>query len=170
MLLVHFQKPFFFVFCFFSFGNQIIIENMICLNSNVFFTGPWPPVNFRDRPLFKPIELDDMGEDGSDDSSHHQQEKKRRRLTADQVEFLEKSFESENKLEPAKKFQLAEVLGVEPRQIAIWFQNRRARWRTRQLEKDWEALRSSYDSLKADHEYLLKEKQRLEAKVIQIFL
>lgn len=141
---------------------------MICLNSYVFFTGPWPPVNFRDRtmsgfkrPLFNPIELDD--------SSQHQQEKKRR-LTADQVEFLEKSFESEDKLEPDRKFQLAEVLGVEPRQIAIWFQNRRARWRTKQLEKDCEALRSSYDSLKADHECLLQQKQRLEAKVIFVFL
>ncbi|XP_074563888.1 homeobox-leucine zipper protein HOX16-like isoform X2 [Curcuma longa] len=118
------------------------------------------------RPLFKPIELDDMGEeDGSDDSSHRQ-EKKKRRMTADQVQFLEKSFELENKLEPDRKFQLAKVLGVEPRQIAIWFQNRRARWRTKQLEKDCEALRSSYGSLKADHECLLKEKQKLEAKVL----
>lgn len=122
------------------------------------------------RPLFKPIELDDMGEeDGSDDSSHRQ-EKKKRRMTADQVQFLEKSFELENKLEPDRKFQLAKVLGVEPRQIAIWFQNRRARWRTKQLEKDCEALRSSYGSLKADHECLLKEKQKLEAKVNRLIL
>lgn len=118
------------------------------------------------RPLFKPIELEDMtAEDGSDDSSSRHREKKRR-LTAEQVQFLEKSFESENKLEPDRKFQLAKVLGVEQRQIAIWFQNRRARWRTKQLEKDCEALRSSYGSLKADHECLLKEKQKLEAKVI----
>ncbi|KAG6530072.1 homeobox-leucine zipper protein HOX5-like [Zingiber officinale] len=136
------------------------------------FLGSWPPVNFQDRamssfkrPLFKPIELEDMtAEDGSDDSSSHRREKKRR-LTAEQVQFLEKSFESENKLEPDRKFQLAKVLGVEQRQIAIWFQNRRARWRTKQLE-DCEALRSSYGSLKADHECLLKEKQKLEAKVL----
>lgn len=95
----------------------------------------------------------------------HQPEQKRR-LTADQLQFLEKSFEVENKLEPERKDQLAKELGLQPRQIAIWFQNRRARWRTKQLENDYEALRNKYDNLKADYINLLKEKDDLRAQVM----
>ncbi|XP_042396776.1 homeobox-leucine zipper protein HAT5-like [Zingiber officinale] len=133
------------------------------------FPGPWegrPATNTFDRPLFKPVELDDFGDDDSDDSLHHQE--KKRRLTTDQIQFLENSFESENKLEPERKTRLAQVLGLKPRQVAIWFQNRRARWKTKQLEKDYEALKSSYDGLKVDHECLLKEKEELEAEVLSL--
>ncbi|CAI0399286.1 unnamed protein product, partial [Linum tenue] len=90
---------------------------------------------------------------------------KKRRLSVDQVQFLEKSFEVENKLEPERKIQLAKDLGLQPRQVAIWFQNRRARWKTKRLEKDYDALQSSFDALKADYDGLLKEKDKLKAEV-----
>lgn len=128
------------------------------------FEGPAAMNSPFDRPLFKPVELDDLGDDDSDDSSLHHREKKRR-LTTDQIQFLENSFELENKLEPERKTRLAQVLGLKPRQVAIWFQNRRARWKTKQLEKDYEALKSSYDGLKLDHQCLLKQKEELEAEV-----
>lgn len=142
-----------------------------CLPVTGFVSGSWSLADFEglamntfDRPLFKPVELDDFGDNDSDDSLHHQE--KKRRLRTDQIQFLENSFELENKLEPERKAQLAQVLGLKPRQVAIWFQNRRARWKTKQLEKDFEALKSSYDGLKVDHECLLKEKEELEAEVI----
>ncbi|CAI0549406.1 unnamed protein product, partial [Linum tenue] len=90
---------------------------------------------------------------------------KKRRLSVDQVQFLEKSFEVENKLEPERKIQLAKDLGLQPRQVAIWFQNRRARWKTKRLEKDYDLLQSSYDTLKADYDGLLREKDKLKAEV-----
>lgn len=106
-------------------------------------------------------------ENGDDDfDEYFNQPEKKRRLTAEQVMFLEKSFESENKLEPERKVQLAKELGLQPRQVAIWFQNRRARWKTKQLEKDYEALQASFNSLKADYEDLLKEKDRLTTEVM----
>ncbi|OIT08418.1 PREDICTED: homeobox-leucine zipper protein HAT5-like [Nicotiana attenuata] len=106
-------------------------------------------------------EADEVGE------YYHQAEKKRR-LTDNQVQFLEKSFGEENKLEPERKVQLAKELGLQPRQIAIWFQNRRARWKTKQLEKEFEALRNQYDNLKSDYNNLLKEKENLRAEVFQL--
>ncbi|ESR52897.1 hypothetical protein CICLE_v10024310mg [Citrus x clementina] len=89
-------------------------------------------------------------------------------LTVDQVQFLEKSFEVENKLEPERKIQLAKDLGLQPRQVAIWFQNRRARWKTKQLEKDYDVLQNSYNSLKADYDNLFKEKEKLKAEVLTL--
>ncbi|OWM89577.1 homeobox-leucine zipper protein HAT5-like [Punica granatum] len=90
---------------------------------------------------------------------------KKRRLSAHQVQFLERSFEVENRLEPERKAQLAKELGLQPRQVAIWFQNRRARFKTKQMEKDYDSLRACYDSLKANCDSLLKEKERLKHEV-----
>ncbi|KAL0335653.1 UNVERIFIED_CONTAM: Homeobox-leucine zipper protein HAT5 [Sesamum radiatum] len=96
------------------------------------------------------------------------QPEKKRRLSVDQIQFLEKSFEAENKLEPERKVQLAKELGLPPRQIAIWFQNRRARWKTRQLETDYDTLHANYTSLKANYDNLLKENEKLKAEVLRL--
>ncbi|RZS22499.1 hypothetical protein BHM03_00055333, partial [Ensete ventricosum] len=93
---------------------------------------------------------------------------KKRRLTTDQVHLLERSFEAENKLEPERKSELARKLGLQPRQVAVWFQNRRARWKTKQLEQDFDRLKSSYNSLLSDHDSLLKENDRLHSQVISM--
>lgn len=91
---------------------------------------------------------------------------KKRRLNMEQVKTLEKNFELGNKLEPERKMQLAKALGLQPRQIAIWFQNRRARWKTKQLEKDYDVLRRQFDALKSDNEALLSQNQKLQAEII----
>ncbi|XP_042499103.1 homeobox-leucine zipper protein HAT5-like isoform X2 [Macadamia integrifolia] len=120
--------------------------------------------NQPDKSFFRSLEQEDNGDDDLDECFH--QPEKKRRLTADQVQFLEKNFEVENKLEPERKIQLARDLGLQPRQVAIWFQNRRARWKTKQLEKDYDALKASYNSLKADYDNLLKEKGKLKTEVL----
>ena len=86
----------------------------------------------------------------------------------EQVKTLEKNFELGNKLEPERKMQLARALGLQPRQIAIWFQNRRARWKTKQLEKDYDLLKRQFDAIKADNESLQAHNQKLQAEVIPI--
>ncbi|XVF04280.1 hypothetical protein REPUB_Repub05bG0068800 [Reevesia pubescens] len=82
----------------------------------------------------------------------------KKRLNQDQVRLLEKSFNSDKKLEPELKLHLANQLGVPPRQVAIWYQNKRARWKTQSLELD-------YNTLQVKLENALSEKRRLEKDV-----
>ncbi|WVZ16251.1 hypothetical protein V8G54_009233, partial [Vigna mungo] len=84
-----------------------------------------------------------------------------RRFSDDQIKSLETMFETESRLEPRKKLQLARDLGLQPRQVAIWFQNKRARWKSKQLERDYGILQSNYNSLASRFEALKKEKQTL---------
>ncbi|KAG5230041.1 homeobox-leucine zipper protein [Salix suchowensis] len=147
------------------------LESFFLPGSSPSFLGSRSMMSFEDvhqangstRSFFRAFDHEDNGDDDLDEYFH--QPEKKRRLTVDQVQFLEKSFELENKLEPERKTQLAKDLGLQPRQIAIWFQNRRARWKTKQLEKDYDVLQSSYNGLKADYDSLHKENEKLKAEV-----
>nr|KJB08246.1 hypothetical protein B456_001G073600 [Gossypium raimondii] len=134
-----------------------------------FVSGTRSMVSFEDvhggnRSFFRSFDEEENGDEDLDEYFH--QPEKKRRLTVDQVQFLEKSFEVENKLEPERKTQLAKELGLQPRQVAIWFQNRRARWKTKQLEKDYDTLQASFNTLKDDYGNLLKEKDKLKQEVL----
>ncbi|KAJ8547859.1 hypothetical protein K7X08_021095 [Anisodus acutangulus] len=148
--------------------NETISHCLWMSNSSPSFHGPASMVNFKDdstkeRPFFTQIDKKETSNDDYD-SCFHQPEKKRR-LLPNQVQFLEKSFEVDNKLEPERKVQLANELGMQPRQIAIWFQNRRARYKTKLLEKDYDVLKASFDKLKADYDTLFKENENLRNEV-----
>ncbi|GLT56087.1 hypothetical protein SLA2020_291590 [Shorea laevis] len=87
--------------------------------------------------------------------------KNKRRFSDEQIRSLELMFENESTLEPRKKLRLAKELGLQPRQVAIWFQNKRARWKSKQLERDYSILEANYNSLTSQFEILKKEKQAL---------
>lgn len=139
-------------------------------NSNGFFRGvPMAVLGMDDatrvgkRPFFTTHE-ELLEEEYYDE----QAPEKKRRLTAEQVQLLERSFEEENKLEPERKTELARRLGMAPRQVAVWFQNRRARWKTKQLETDYDRLKAAYDALAADHQGLLADNDNLRAQVFSL--
>ncbi|XP_071701951.1 putative homeobox-leucine zipper protein ATHB-51 [Rutidosis leptorrhynchoides] len=83
---------------------------------------------------------------------------KKKRLTSEQLEALENSFQEEVKLDPDRKMKLAHELGLQPRQIAVWFQNRRARWKAKQIERLYDALKQEFDAV-------FREKQKLQDEV-----
>ncbi|KAK6160021.1 hypothetical protein DH2020_003402 [Rehmannia glutinosa] len=60
---------------------------------------------------------------------------------------------------------VAKELALQPRQVAIWFQNRRARYKTKVLEKEYDSLKASYDKLKADYDTLCKENENMKNEV-----
>lgn len=116
--------------------------------------------------VFSSFNQEEFGDEFLDE--YFNQQEKKRRLTVDQIQFLERSFEADNKLEPERKIQLANELGLQPRQIAVWFQNRRARWKTKHLETDYETLRARYETLETDYDNLLKENDKLKAEVLRL--
>ncbi|KAL3504788.1 hypothetical protein ACH5RR_034629 [Cinchona calisaya] len=90
---------------------------------------------------------------------------KKKRLRIDQVQALERIFEVDNKLDPERKVKLAQELGLQPRQVAIWFQNRRARWKTKQLERDYHILKVNYEALQLNYSKVEQEKEGLVAQL-----
>ena len=94
-------------------------------------------------------------------NSNHQ-EKIKRRLTTNQIELLENSFAEEKKLDPDRKMKLARELGLHHRQVAVWFQNRRARWKAKKLQH-------LYDVLKLQFDVVSEEKHKLQEEVIILY-
>ncbi|XP_042381623.1 homeobox-leucine zipper protein HOX12-like isoform X2 [Zingiber officinale] len=86
---------------------------------------------------------------------------KKRRLSEEQVEFLERSFTEERKLETGRKDLLAAKLGMDAKQVAVWFQNRRARHKNKQVVED-------YAKMKAAQDAAVVEKYRLENEVLKL--
>ncbi|BAT89514.1 hypothetical protein LR48_Vigan08g019400 [Vigna angularis] len=94
---------------------------------------------------------------------HQRAKHNKKRLTEEQVTILEKCFASNMKLEPEQKFHLANQLGVPPRQVAIWYQNKRARWKTQSLEVDHGVLQAKLENVMAEKKQLEKDVERLKA-------
>lgn len=89
----------------------------------------------------------------------------RKRLSQDQIRLLEASFDAAKKLEPERKFQLARELGVPPRQIAIWYQNKRARWKSQTLELDYSSIQLRLEAALAEKKRLAKEVDALRGEL-----
>ncbi|GMH22524.1 hypothetical protein Nepgr_024367 [Nepenthes gracilis] len=87
--------------------------------------------------------------------------KNKNRFSDEQIRLLESIFQNDSKIEPPTKVQLARELGLQPRQVAIWFQNKRARQKSKQLELDYQILRANYHALESRFENLKKENQSL---------
>ncbi|XP_008803829.2 homeobox-leucine zipper protein HAT4 [Phoenix dactylifera] len=89
--------------------------------------------------------------------------RKKLRLSKDQSAILEESFKEHNTLNPKQKLALAKQLNLRPRQVEVWFQNRRARTKLKQTEVDCEFLKRCCENLTEENRRLQKEVQELRA-------
>ncbi|KAK9270532.1 hypothetical protein L1049_026113 [Liquidambar formosana] len=89
--------------------------------------------------------------------------RKKLRLTKEQSVVLEDSFKEHTTLNPKQKQALARQLNLQPRQVEVWFQNRRARTKLKQTEVDCEILKKCCETLTDENKRLQKELQELKA-------
>ncbi|XAR70044.1 hypothetical protein NMG60_11001862 [Bertholletia excelsa] len=89
--------------------------------------------------------------------------RKKLRLSKEQSAFLEESFKEHHTLNPKQKLALAKQLNLRPRQVEVWFQNRRARTKLKQTEVDCEYLKRCCETLTEENRRLQKELQELRA-------
>ncbi|KAG2276502.1 hypothetical protein Bca52824_059057 [Brassica carinata] len=87
--------------------------------------------------------------------------RKKLRLTKEQFRLLEDCFRQNHSLNPKQKETLAKHLMLRPRQIEIWFQNRRARSKLKQSEMECEYLKRSFGSLTEQNNRLHIEVEEL---------
>ncbi|KAJ9565461.1 hypothetical protein OSB04_001427 [Centaurea solstitialis] len=103
------------------------------------------------------------GYGGTSDEDENGLGRKKLRLTKEQSAFLEDSFKEHNTLNPKQKLVLANQLNLRPRQVEVWFQNRRARTKLKQTEVDCEYLKTCCETLTEENRRLQKELQELRA-------
>ncbi|KAG6506236.1 homeobox-leucine zipper protein HOX19-like [Zingiber officinale] len=89
--------------------------------------------------------------------------RKKIRLTREQSAMLEIRFRCQSNLTPKQKQALAKQLNLQPRQVEVWFQNRRARKKLKQTEMDCEFLKRCYEVLSKENQMLQKELQEMKA-------
>jgi len=100
---------------------------------------------------------------GSDDEDSGGGSRKKLRLSKDQAAVLEESFKEHNTLNPKQKAALAKQLNLKPRQVEVWFQNRRARTKLKQTEVDCEFLKRCCETLTEENRRLQQEVAELRA-------
>lgn len=100
---------------------------------------------------------------GVSDEEDGEGSRKKLRLSKDQSAVLEESFKEHNTLNPKQKLGLARQLNLRPRQVEVWFQNRRARTKLKQTEVDCEFLKRCCENLTEENRRLQKEVQELRA-------
>ncbi|KAL4273699.1 hypothetical protein GQ457_13G020720 [Hibiscus cannabinus] len=89
--------------------------------------------------------------------------RKKLRLTKHQYFILEDKFKEHTTLNPKQKQALAQQLNLRPRQVEVWFQNRRARTKLKQTEVDCELLKKCYEALTEENKRLQKELQEFKS-------
>ncbi|CAK7339693.1 unnamed protein product [Dovyalis caffra] len=116
------------------------------------------------------VEVERVSSRVSDEDEDGTNARKKLRLSKEQSALLEESFKQHSTLNPKQKQALARQLNLRPRQVEVWFQNRRARTKLKQTEVDCEFLKKCCETLTDENRRLQKELQELKAlKLAQPF-
>lgn len=127
------------------------------------FSTAYPPCIKRERDAgCEEAEMERLSSRASDEDEDGSARKKLR-LTKEQSALLEDRFKEHSTLNPKQKHALAKQLNLRPRQVEVWFQNRRARTKLKQTEVDCDFLKRCCETLTDENRRLQKELQELKA-------
>ncbi|KAG1342720.1 putative Homeobox-leucine zipper protein HOX3 [Cocos nucifera] len=102
------------------------------------------------------------GEDGENGTPRP----KRLRLSEEQTQLLEGTFRKNCVLSHSAKEELAAKVKLTPRQVEVWFQNRRARIKLRRAKNECKLLRQRFKLLTEENQRLQQEVKELRALVV----
>lgn len=86
-----------------------------------------------------------------DSSDTHRRKKRYHRHTANQIQRLEGMFKDCPHPDEKQRLQLSRELGLAPRQIKFWFQNRRTQMKAQHERADNSALRAENDKIRCEN-------------------
>lgn len=137
-----------------------------CSNDNMTAASPNSAissfhVDSRVKREFCEVEKGASSSRPSDDEEDGGGTRKKLRLSKQQSAVLEESFKDNTTLNPKMKQVLAKQLNLRPRQVEVWFQNRRARTKLKQTEMDYEFLKRYCETMRDDNIRMQKELQEL---------
>ena len=92
-----------------------------------------------------------------------------KRRTAEEVEYLEKSFLENPLPDEVRRTEIAKILGIQERKVMIWFQNKRQRMKQKMkyveninLKEENDALLRALTEERQREEYLRRENRELK--------
>ncbi|KAL8137580.1 hypothetical protein V2J09_003581 [Rumex salicifolius] len=113
------------------------------------------------------VEEDHLAESNSSSSMameiNHEGGRKKNRLSKHQSKLLEDCFRVNHSLDTKQRKALAVKLELTPRQVEVWFQNRRARRKLKQMETECEYMKRWFISLRAHNRSLKAEVDELRS-------
>ncbi|XP_008796968.2 homeobox-leucine zipper protein HAT22-like [Phoenix dactylifera] len=142
-------------------GSRVARQSSPQSTVSTFYNSHHPSKTKRDNSM-KSDETDKVLSRGSDEEEEGNARKKLR-LTKEQSALLEDKFKEQSTLNPKEKQALAKQLNLRPRQVEVWFQNRRARTKLKQTEVDCEKLKRYCETLSDENRRLQKELNELRA-------
>ncbi|KAB5548481.1 hypothetical protein DKX38_011887 [Salix brachista] len=98
----------------------------------------------------------------SQSHENHALKPRKKRLDGDQHRLLETSFNANQKLKAEDKIKLARQIGLPPRQVEIWYQNRRAKNKTNVVEHGYRNVQLELGNVMAENIRLEKHVSMLK--------